>query len=961
MNPMKKARSLFSLILSLALVVTSLPMVFMTAVAETGEGTEPTYYVSWQGDDENDGLSAEAPLKTIAAAVNKIGLANDGTIVIVDTTCEIYAYAELDAQKVVIYDAPVHTGTITYRSVAEGTQAVMCIGTAHMYMNGPSVFRNINFYAGYKQNNEPQFVTQGNNLIFEGVINFFYQTTHNADNVSTVANDGFKSLAGLELGPALHNAVSGSTIQLKHTGISIKPLRLATKNKSTINMKGTVQTFIIDGAPVDTIRLKMGATNYNNTYYAGTVNYIINSDTVNTITANFQGSDNTGITEYENLTILFNNGAGANTVINAKSWAAKFTSNKTWIVFSEGKEGCTLSITETPGTFIVNGGKIATAVNRMSGAEVVSENGLLVLPSTWVGAISENAPASNIAGPDKSGTGRGVWDVTYSDPAPDYTAAISSAATTVERGANVAVKVAVASTVKENWASAQLSVEYDADRLTFIPEDNAPYTYVDNNGVITIGIYGDTKALGDVVTLNFATKAEAADCDVATTVTLTEAGFSTQKDAEESDLSVADITADEAVITITKKTVTITVNATDNGNPILDLDAEAITEGSDIVFGIVSGGENYNYTVSYKVGDGEAVALTPDQDGNYTVPGAAVTDNITITATRTPKTFSVSGSVTAGDGATLNENDTVKVGDVTLPNENVTATFGTAITFKIPANVAAGLQAGANYTFTVKVNGTALTSGYSVSADGTEITVDGAYITGNVEIAVVKNYLAPNVFTVTVNGDGASDVTVSADQVALNAPLTITLNKVAGYDYTVTVTMGDQTLTLTPVDGVYSIEGVTANVTVTVTKTAAYELSASVYFNVNNTTAWLVVNKVAKLESGNYTFNGIQMMWTDSYGGAYVTVVFADANPTLEGTVAIDASTTAAVVENKLDANKTGKIDANDAQFVYNVYNGDYTAITADVTVEKLLRADVNGDKTVDSVDAQAIISEVVK
>ena len=67
------------------------------------------------------------------------------------------------------------------------------------------------------------------------------------------------------------------------------------------------------------------------------------------------------------------------------------------------------------------------------------------------------------------------------------------------------------------------------------------------------------------------------------------------------------------------------------------------------------------------------------------------------------------------------------------------------------------------------------------------------------------------------------------------------------------------------------------------------------------------------------------------------------------------------MVENKLDANKTGKIDANDAQFVYNVYNGDYAEITAEVTVEKLLRADVNGDKTVDSVDAQAIISEVVK
>lgn len=948
MNPMKKARSLFSLILSLALVVTSLPMVFMTAVAETGEGTEQsaiTYYVDTTNTNEAPDGSESNPFPTIAAAVTALNGA-DGTIILTNEYTGGTTYTADLATNVAKYEnIPEHAGVVTYVGAIAVPNSSATNDAPNIKLAGPTVFKDITYVhsvaTGTIYTQCYDFSIVGNATICNAV---YVRVSVNSDS-SKIPASSTTTFSGTGL-----NKVSFCLLKCEQVAIevpnhqilvvdaNINKLYLGTANGAGGNGSVPMATLILNSGSISEINAQNSYKGGGYTSWIGTYNVIAN----NGLTIPSRNRS------YKDWTTTADNVSGAILRIG-----------KEYDIVTTTVEGCGIYPTNAAGKFTVIGDKIAVATK---GDEVVkSVDGVLDL-SAASSSYSFNAAATD----NSQKHVHTPWVITYEDapaPAPefDYTAAISSAATTVERGANVAVKVAVASEVKENWASAQLSVEYDADRLTFIPEDNAPYTYVDNNGVITIGIYGDTKALGDVVTLNFATKAEAADCDVATTVTLTEAGFSTQKDAEESDLSEAEITADEAVITITKKTVTITVNATDNGNPILDLDAESVTEGSDIVFGIVSGGENYNYTVSYKVGDGEAVALTPDQDGNYTVPGAAVTDNITITATRTPKTFSVSGSVTAGDGATLNENDTVKVGDVTLPNENVTATFGTAITFKIPANVAAGLQAGANYTFTVKVNGTALTSGYSVSADGTEITVDGAYITGNVEIAVVKNYLAPNVFTVTVNGDGASDVTVSADQVALNAPLTITLNKVAGYDYTVTVKMGDETLTLTPVDDVYSIEGVTANVTVTVTKTAAYELSASVYFNVNNTTAWLVVNKVAKLESGNYTFNGIQMMWTDSYGGAYVTVVFADTNPALEGTVAIDASTTAAVVENKLDANKTGKIDANDAQFVYNVYNGDYTEITAEVTVEKLLRADVNGDKTVDSVDAQAIISEVVK
>ena len=61
-----------------------------------------------------------------------------------------------------------------------------------------------------------------------------------------------------------------------------------------------------------------------------------------------------------------------------------------------------------------------------------------------------------------------------------------------------------------------------------------------------------------------------------------------------------------------------------------------------------------------------------------------------------------------------------------------------------------------------------------------------------------------------------------------------------------------------------------------------------------------------------------------------------------------------------MDVNKSGKVDANDAQFVFNMYNAVYNSITDTVTVEKYLRADVNGDGIVSILDAAAIINKIL-
>ncbi len=61
------------------------------------------------------------------------------------------------------------------------------------------------------------------------------------------------------------------------------------------------------------------------------------------------------------------------------------------------------------------------------------------------------------------------------------------------------------------------------------------------------------------------------------------------------------------------------------------------------------------------------------------------------------------------------------------------------------------------------------------------------------------------------------------------------------------------------------------------------------------------------------------------------------------------------------DVNMSEKTDANDAQLVYNIYQSMYCDFTEDVTMEKFLRADVNGDATVNVEDAAAIIAALLK
>ena len=73
--------------------------------------------------------------------------------------------------------------------------------------------------------------------------------------------------------------------------------------------------------------------------------------------------------------------------------------------------------------------------------------------------------------------------------------------------------------------------------------------------------------------------------------------------------------------------------------------------------------------------------------------------------------------------------------------------------------------------------------------------------------------------------------------------------------------------------------------------------------------------------------------------------------------VAVSAADNVVTIANGYDVNMTGVVDINDAQLVYDIYNGTYGDF-GKVSMEKFLRADVNASKNVDSADAVAIVSQ---
>lgn len=550
---------------------------------------------------------------------------------------------------------------------------------------------------------------------------------------------------------------------------------------------------------------------------------------------------------------------------------------------------------------------------------------------------------------------------TDSDPRTETGYTVSMGADQqVAAGQQVRIPVTVASGEKgiTGFNAYDMTFTYDPAALTLNTKtgDAANLTVEDNNGTVRVRRYGATQALGEALALDFTAKATATS-----TVKLTNAKFDLDANSINFDAPDATISDADTVVNANNFTVTLPDAFTSD-------ETRLVPNGGSFTFKPVD--SHYTYTFTVKMGDTVTEGLTFGANDTYTIEN--ISGNVEVTYTgKTPKQYDVKYKI---------DEDVEQ--DVTKGPETVTYlndySFVVTPRAGYSYRVIYSVDNGDPFVHTVIAVPTA-------NDDGTlTYTIPGKEIVGGVEIWIDPNTESgiPVVFT----GNGVEDVASgNASSMGKNMPYYFTLNQRESCDYTVTAyyqPLSTPTASKRPAtvrslgNGKYVVEAVNYNdylygyarswnlvVKVEKVSHSAEEVTVSKYLELNDKTMMLVTVKGTPEGGSAFTYDGNTMYKVEGYGtDRYAWLVIVDKGQTLTqeeaaAKVAISAADNVVTITLGFDVNMTGKVDVNDAQLVYDMYNGTYSDFTK-VSVEKFLRADVNATKVVDHTDAVAIVNQ---
>lgn len=528
----------------------------------------------------------------------------------------------------------------------------------------------------------------------------------------------------------------------------------------------------------------------------------------------------------------------------------------------------------------------------------------------------------------------------------------------VAAGQQVRIPVAVASGEKgiTGFNAYDMTFTYDPAALTLNTKagDAANLTVEDNNGTVRVRRYGDAVPLGEALALQFTAKATATS-----TVKLTNAKFDLDANSINFDAPDATVTNADTVVNANNFTVTLPDEFTS------DAETRLVPGGGSFTFKPVD--SHYTYTFTVKMGDTAKEGLTFGADDTYTIEN--ISGNVVVTCTnKAPKQYDV----------TYNINTDVEQ-DVTRGPEK--ATYLKDYSFTVTPR--AGITYDVSYS-TPSTAGTTKILIPTVNDNGTiTYTIPANRVVEDLRIYVRSS--ATEGIPVVITGNGAEDAASgNASSMGKNMPYYFTLNQRESCDYTVTAyyqPLNTPTASKRPAtvrslgNGKYVVEAVDYNVylrsadhwnlVVNVEKVShsAEEVTVSKYLELNDKTMMLITVKGTPEGGKAFTYGGNTMYKVNAYGtDQYAWLVIVDRGQTLTqeeaaAKVAISAADNVVTITPGFDVNRTGKVDVNDAQLVYDMYNGAYSDFTQ-VSVEKFLRADVNGTKTVDHTDAVAIVNQ---
>lgn len=492
-------------------------------------------------------------------------------------------------------------------------------------------------------------------------------------------------------------------------------------------------------------------------------------------------------------------------------------------------------------------------------------------------------------------------------------------------GQKVRIPVTVASSEKKitGFNAYDMTFTYDPAALTLNTKagDAANLTVEDNNGSVRVRRYGATQALGEALALDFTAKATATS-----TVKLTNAKFDLDANSINFDAPDAAISDADTVVNANNFTVTLPDAFTSD-------ETRLVPNGGSFTFKPVD--SHYTYTFTVKMGDTVTEGLTFGANDTYTIE--KISGNVEVTCTgKTPKQYDVKYKI---------DEDVEQ--DVTKGPETVTYlndySFVVTPRAGYSYRVIYSVDNGDPFVHTVIAVPTA-------NDDGTlTYTIPGKEIVGGVEIWIDANTESgiPVVFT----GNGVEDAASgNASSMGKNMPYYFTLNQRESCDYTVTAyyqPLSTPTASKRPAtvrslgNGKYVVEAVNYNdylyvyahswnlvVKVEKVSHSAEEVTVSKYLELNDKTMMLVTVKGTPEGGSAFTYDGNTMYKVEGYGtDRYAWLVIVDKGQTLTqeeaaAKVAISAADNVVTITQGFDVNMTGKVDVNDAQLVYDMYNG---------------------------------------
>ncbi len=523
---------------------------------------------------------------------------------------------------------------------------------------------------------------------------------------------------------------------------------------------------------------------------------------------------------------------------------------------------------------------------------------------------------------DEGKVPNGTIELTVNPTASEgYTVEVAPGSQTVAQGetANVAVNISAEGLTKYN--AADFTFNYDASALTFSKEASTGldgYTVSDKNGTLRLVAFGEDKALGQAFSLAFVSKKTGK-----TQVTLASAKLDDGKNADAQNAPEAAKGTSVANIDVSGYPVTLPEDFTGGATAV---------PGSDYTF--TAKDKNYDYTFAGTTVNGAAAEVKDNGNGTFTI--SAVNGPVIVAASKTPKNFTAEVTGTGAD-------------DVKYEKK---AAYLTDYKFTLNRN--------SNYTYDVSVTvGGKTYTNYTALED--VYTIPGADVTGNIAITVNKTIIPGSQYTVTAEGTGAGDVVY--DPTALKGTdYSFTVNMAEGFDYDVTALVGGKAAELTGTNGKYTIPGssVTGNIVIKVEKSEKVKVAVNEYVKLDGKTMFLVTATGTPGEGKTYAYDGTPMYYSDKYQG-YCWLVISDVafNETVASEKITKAAATAEKIKYDSDINGTGSVDVNDAQTTYNMYNAKYADFTT-VTMDKFLKADVNGSKNLNVQDSAAIVNEII-